>query len=166
MAYFNKVTMIGNLTRDPEVKQSPTGLALCSFGVASNRSFKNKQNGELEKDVCFIDVNFWGNNAEYYGQCLKKGQEVLLEGRLKFNTWQDQGGAKHAKHLIIADRIIPMYPNPDQKPLNTETKQHPTISQSVQRGAQSIGDIITSRLPNHINSSRQEDSAEMDGLPF
>jgi single-strand DNA-binding protein len=114
MAYFNRITMIGNLTRDPEVKQSRTGLTLCSFGVASNRSFKNKQSGEMEKDVCFVDVNFWGNNAEYFGQALKKGREVLLEGRLKFNTWQDQSGAKHAKHLIIADRLIPMYPNPEQ----------------------------------------------------
>ena len=94
MAYLNRVSMIGNLTREPEFKKSTSGLSLLSFGVASNRSFKNKQTGELEKDPCFIDVSIWGNAAEYCGPRLKKGGEVFLEGRLKFNTWQDQSGQR------------------------------------------------------------------------
>lgn len=112
MNYLNRVFMIGNLTRDPEIKQTSNGQTVLNLGIASNRSYKNKQNGVQEKETCFIDVSFWGQAVDFVGQTLKKGSEILVDGRLKFNSWDDQSGNKHNKYTIIADRIIPMFPNP------------------------------------------------------
>ena len=106
MASYNRVVMVGNLTRDPEYKQLPSGQAVCRLGLAVNRSFKNKQSGNAIQEVCFIDIDVWGAQAESCNQYLKKGRPVLVEGRLKFDTWQDQQGGTRSKHSIVADRVL------------------------------------------------------------
>lgn len=105
MASFNRVIMIGNLTRDPEFKQLTSGQAVCKLGLASNRQFKNKQTGSMVQEVCFVDVDVWGPQADVCKQYLQKGRPVLIEGRLKFDSWQDQDGTKRSKHSIVADRV-------------------------------------------------------------
>jgi single-strand DNA-binding protein len=105
MASFNRVIMMGNLTRDPEYKQLSSGQAVCRLGLASNRQFKNKQSGSMVQEVCFVDVDVWGPQAEVCKQYLQKGRPVLVEGRLKLDTWQDQDGTKRSKHSIVADRV-------------------------------------------------------------
>src|SRR5690349_24503797 len=90
MAGFNRVIMIGNLTRDPEYKQLTSGQAVCRLGLASNRQFKNRQSGDLVQEVCYVDVDVWGAQAESCRQYLTKGRPVLVEGRLKLDSWQDQ----------------------------------------------------------------------------
>lgn len=97
--------MMGNLTRDPEHKQLSSGQAVCRLGLASNRQFKNKQTGAMVQEVCFIDVDVWGPQAESCRQYLSKGRAVLVEGRLKLDTWQETDGAKRSKHSIVADRV-------------------------------------------------------------
>ena len=106
MADFNRVIMIGNLTRDPEYKQLPSGQALCRLGLASNRQFKNRQTGNMIQEVCFIDVDVWGAQAESCHQYLQKGRQVLVEGRIKFDSWEDQEGQRRSKHAIVADRVV------------------------------------------------------------
>lgn len=106
MADYNRVIMIGNLTRDPELKTLPSGQPLCRLGIASNRQFRNRQTGAMVQEVCFVDVDVWGNQAESCRQYLQKGRPVLIEGRLKFDTWQDNNGATRSKHSIVADRIV------------------------------------------------------------
>lgn len=106
MASYNRVVMVGNLTRDPEYKQLPSGQAVCRLGLAVNRSFKNKQSGAAVQEVCYIDIDVWGAQAESCNQYLKKGRPVLVEGRLKYDTWQDQQGGTRSKHSIVADRVI------------------------------------------------------------
>jgi len=98
--------MMGNLTRDPEYKQLPSGQALCKLGLASNRQFKNRQTDTVIQEVCFIDVDVWGAQAESCRQYLQKGRPVLVEGRLKFDTWQDNNGQTRSKHSIVADRVL------------------------------------------------------------
>ncbi len=105
MASYNRVIMIGNLTRDPEYKQITSGQAVCRFSLASNRQFKNKQTGSMVQEVCFIDVDVWGPQAESCNQYLQKGRSVLVEGRLKLDSWQDPDGNKRSKHSIVADRV-------------------------------------------------------------
>ena len=105
MANYNRIIMMGNLTRDPEHKQLSSGQAVCRFGLASNRQFKNKQTGTMVQEVCFVDVDVWGPQAESCRQFLSKGRSVLVEGRLKFDTWQEQDGTKRSKHFIVADRV-------------------------------------------------------------
>ncbi len=105
MASFNRVILMGNLTRDPEHKQLSSGQAVCRLGLASNRQFKNKQTGSMVQEVCFVDVDVWGAQAESCRQYLAKGRPVLVEGRLKLDSWQEQDGTKRSKHTIVADRV-------------------------------------------------------------
>ena len=106
MANYNKVIIMGNLTRDPEYKQLPSGQAICKLGLASNRQFKNRQTDSMIQEVCFVDVDVWGPQAESCRQYLQKGRAVLVEGRLKFDTWQDNNGQTRSKHSIVADRVL------------------------------------------------------------
>lgn len=106
MASFNRVIMIGNLTRDPDHKQLASGQAVCRLGLASNRQFKNKQTGNMIQEVCFVDIDVWGAQAESCKQYLQKGRAVLVEGRLKFDSWEDAQGQTRSKHSIVADRVV------------------------------------------------------------
>jgi len=106
MASFNRIIMVGNLTRDPELKQLTSGQAVCRLGLASNRQFKNKQSGSMVQEVCYVDIDVWGPQAESCNQYLQKGNAVLVEGRLKFDTWEDPQGQTRSKHSIVADRVV------------------------------------------------------------
>jgi single-strand DNA-binding protein len=106
MSSFNRVIMAGNLTRDPDYKQLTSGQSVCRLGLASNRQFKNKQSGDMIQEVCYIDVDVWGPQAESCRQYLQKGRPVLVEGRLKLDTWDDANGQKRSKHSIVADRVV------------------------------------------------------------
>ncbi len=105
MASYNRVIMIGNLTRDPELKQLTSGQSVCRFGLASNRQFKNRQTGSNVQEVCFVDIDVWGPQADSCSQYLQEGPQVLIEGRLKFDSWDDAEGNKRSKHSIVADRV-------------------------------------------------------------
>ena len=105
MASYNRVIMMGNLTRDPDYKQLVSGQTVCRLGLASNRQFRNKQTGTMIQEVCFVDIDVWGVQADSCNQYLKKGSGVLVEGRLKFDTWQDNDGQRRSKHCIVADRV-------------------------------------------------------------
>src|SRR3989338_7195677 len=106
MAGYNRIIMVGNLTRDPDLKQLASGQAVCRIGLASNRQFRNRQSGDMVQEVCYIDVDVWGPQAESCNQYLAKGSQVLVEGRLKLDTWQDQDGNSRSKHSIVADRVV------------------------------------------------------------
>ena len=101
---LNKVFVLGNLTRDPELRQTPSGQAVCSFGIATNRFFTDST-GQKQKQVEFHNIVAWGRQAEIINQYLHKGSSILVEGRLQTRSWQDQQGAKHWKTEIIAEKI-------------------------------------------------------------
>ena len=104
MASYNRVIIMGNLTRDPEFKQLTSGQSVCRLGLASNRTFKNRQTGATTQEVCFVDVDVWGAQGENCQKYLQKGRSVLVEGRLKLDTWE-QEGQKRSRHSIVADRV-------------------------------------------------------------
>lgn len=106
MASFNRIILIGNLTRDPDYKQLASGQAVCRLGLATNRQFKNRQTGTVTQEVCFVDIDVWGAQAESCRQYLQKGRSILVEGRLKFDSWQDPQGQTRSKHSIVADRVV------------------------------------------------------------
>lgn len=87
---FNKVILAGNLTRDPELRYTPSGTAIAKFGLALNRKWKDSQSGEMREEVTFVDVDAFGKQAELIGQYVKKGQPLLVEGRLKMDSWEDK----------------------------------------------------------------------------
>lgn len=101
---FNKVILVGNLTRAPELKYtSGKGTPVTKTGIAVNR--KATINGELREEVCFVDLTFWGRTAEIANQYLQKGSKVLIEGRLVYETWQDQNGQNRSKHSITVESM-------------------------------------------------------------
>src|SRR5215217_7238771 len=100
MASLNKVMLIGNLTRDPEIKYTPKGTAVAEVGLAVNRVWSTEQ-GEKREETTFVDVELWGRTAELAGEYLKKGSPVFIEGRLKLDTWEDkQSGQKRSKMRV------------------------------------------------------------------
>jgi len=105
MASYNRVILMGNLTRDPDHRQLASGQAVCRLGLAVNRQFKNRQSESMVQEVCYIDIDVWGAQADHCRQYLQKGRAILVEGRLKYDTWQDQNGQNRNKHSIVADRI-------------------------------------------------------------
>ena len=105
MASFNKVILLGNLTRDPEVRYTPKGSAVCDLGIAVNRSY-TLDSGEKREEVTFVDVVLWSRLAEIAGEYLKKGRPVFIEGRLQLDTWDDkQSGQKRSKLRVIGETM-------------------------------------------------------------
>jgi single-strand DNA-binding protein len=105
MASFNKVLLLGNLTRDPEVRYTPKGSAVADLGIAVNRQY-TLETGEKREEVTFVDVTFWGRTAEIAGEYLKKGRSVFIEGRLQLDTWDDkQSGQKRSKLKVIGEMM-------------------------------------------------------------
>jgi len=105
MASFNKVILLGNLTRDPEVRYTPKGSAVCDLGVAVNRQY-TLDSGEKREEVTFVDVVLWSRLAEIAGEYLKKGRPVFIEGRLQLDTWDDkQSGQKRSKLRVIGETM-------------------------------------------------------------
>lgn len=100
MANFNKVILAGNLTRDPELRYTPKGMAIAKIGLAINRRWKNEA-GETKEEVTFVDVDAFGRQAEVIGQYLKKGQPFLVEGRLKLDQWEDKNTHQKQSKLKV-----------------------------------------------------------------
>ncbi len=103
MASFNKVFLMGNLTRDPELRYTASGAGVTSFGLAVNRKYK--QGDDLKEEVCFIDITVWGKQGENCTEYLNKGSAVFLEGRLQFRTWETDDGQKRSKLDVVANNV-------------------------------------------------------------
>src|SRR5512135_2753112 len=103
MASYNRVILAGNLTRDPELRYTPKGTAVAEIGIAVNRSWKD-ESGQMQEEVTFVDVAAYGRQAEVIGQYLKKGRPLLVEGRLKLDSWDDkQTGQKRSKLRVVLE---------------------------------------------------------------
>jgi single-strand DNA-binding protein len=105
MADFNKVIIIGRLTRDPQLKFTPQNMAICEFGVATGRKYKTAS-GEEREESTFVDCTLWGKGGEIFQKYMAKGRQVLLEGRLKFDQWEDKnGGGKRSKLTVVVENF-------------------------------------------------------------
>ena len=125
---FIKIDAIGNLTRDPELRVTPKGTAICQFGIAANKKWKD-ESGQEREDVCFVDVEAWGKQAETIAKHFSKGKPIYIHGALKLDTWEDkQSGQKRSKHKIVLASFefiggreekggqAPVSPAPDPRP--------------------------------------------------
>lgn len=100
---YNKVVLVGNLTRDIELRYSQAGMAIAKTAIATSRKFTS--NGEKKEEVMFIDITFFGRSAEVANQYLRKGSKILVEGRLQFDQWVDQNGGKRSKHSVAVETM-------------------------------------------------------------
>src|SRR3954466_12461682 len=105
MASLNKVMLIGNLTRDPELRVTPKGTAICQFGLAVNRQFKD-ESGATRDETTFVDIEAWGKQGETVAKYLTKGRPLFVEGRLKLDTWDDKTtGQKRSKMKVVLENF-------------------------------------------------------------
>lgn len=104
MANFNKVILLGNLTRDVELRHTQSGMALAKLGMAVNRKWS--QNGEQKESTCFVDLTAWGRQAEVLSQYVSKGSQLFIEGRLEYSTWEaKEGGGKRSKLEVVVENF-------------------------------------------------------------
>ena len=104
MPSLNRVFLMGNLTRDPELRFIPSGTAVAEFGMAINRVYTSRD-GEKKEDVCFVDIVTWGKTAENCDNYLSKGSPVFVEGRLQYDSWETGDGQKRSRLRVVADRV-------------------------------------------------------------
>ncbi len=109
MFSLNRAQVIGNLTRDPEIKNLPSGQSVCTFAVATNRRWKDKD-GNTKEDTQYHEVTIWGRLGELASQMLSKGKKVYVEGRLQTNSWEAADGSKRSRTEIVAESFIPLSP--------------------------------------------------------
>jgi len=155
MANLNKVMLIGNLTRDPEVRYTPSGKAVADISLAINRVWNNDQ-GQKQEETTFVDVTLWGRQAELAQQYLTKGRGVYIEGRLQMDSWDDkETGKKRTKLKIVGDNLQFL---PDGRGGNTggggapqQQRSGPPQQQRPQQGA---------------SAAHAEDFQEEDDIPF
>lgn len=116
---FNKVMLLGNVTRDPELKYTPTGKAVVSFGLAMNSRYLDRQSNEWKDKAEFIDVVFWEKKAEMVSEKILKGDKVYVEGSLQTRSWEDKNGTKHYKTEVRGDEFSPMKDRREDKGYNS-----------------------------------------------
>jgi single-strand DNA-binding protein len=104
MASYNRIIIVGNLTRDPQLSYTPANTAVCKFGIATNRKFKDRE-GNTREEVCFVDCTVFGRAGETFNQYMGKGRSVLLEGRLSLNQWTTPEGDKRSKHEVVVENF-------------------------------------------------------------
>jgi len=162
---FNKVILVGNLTRDCELRYLPSGSAVCTTGIATNRKFKNQQ-GEQKEEVCFIDITFFGRTAEIANQYLGRGKKVLVEGRLKLDQWTDQNGGKRSKHSITVDNLQMLGGRDDNQSGSYESssQQNNYGSQAPQQGYQKQQQQPQANKP--VGNEIPDIDIDEDEIPF
>jgi single-strand DNA-binding protein len=133
MANLNRVLLIGNLTRDPELRYTPKGTAVVDIGLAVNRVYSG-EDGEKKEETTFVDVTFWGRQAEIAGQYLKKGRPVFIEGRLQLDTWDDkQTGQKRSRLRVVCENMQLLGSRPEAEGSPSTPRRSPGSSAPPQR---------------------------------
>jgi single-strand DNA-binding protein len=135
MANLNRVLLIGNLTRDPEVRYTPKGTAVADIGLAVNRIY-SAEDGEKKEETTFVDVTLWGRQAEIAGQYLKKGRPVFIEGRLQLDTWDDkQTGQKRSRLRVVSEnmQLLGSRPESEGSPSPGTVRRGPSPSTPAQK---------------------------------
>lgn len=173
---YNKVILVGNLTRDIELRYSQGGMAIANAGLATSRKFT--VNGEKKEEVCFVDITFFARSAEIANQYLRKGSKILVEGRLNFDQWVDQNGQKRSKHSVVVETMqmldtkgtaqagVDEYATPQQMMQPNQGYQQPSYQQpSYQQQPQSYQKpSVQQQMPS--NSSIPVIDIDEDEIPF
>ena len=131
MASMNHVLLMGNLTRDPDVRQLAVGGTICKFGLAVNRRYQTRS-GEDREETCFVDIDVFGRQAETVGQYLNKGRPVLVEGRLRQDRWEDRNTGQKMSRLVVVAQRVQFLGRPDRESSNRHPEQHPQPSQEAE----------------------------------
>jgi len=138
---YNKIILVGNLTRDIELRYSQSGSAIANAAIATSRKFTS--NGEKKEEVCFVDLTFFGRSGEIANQYLKKGSKILVEGRLNFDTWVDNTGAKKSKHSVIVESMQMLDSKPAEQNQQPQQQQQNYQQQQAPQQSYNAGNVPT-----------------------
>lgn len=158
MPSYNLVILMGHLTREPELRTSPNGTAICNIGLAINRNWKD-QNGNTQSEVTYVDVTVFQRSAEYCARYLRKGSAVLVEGRLHLEQWEDRNGGGKRSRLTVVANAIRMIGDP-----NNQQQQYTQQPQYTQGGYQQ--QYTTQQPPQPRFTKEDEPYNVEDDLPF
>lgn len=144
---YNRVVLLGNLTRDIELRYTQNGMAIAKTGIATNRRYKT-QAGEQKDEVCFIDITLFGRAAEIANQYLSKGRKVLVEGRLIYEQWVDASGQKRSKHSIAVDNLQMIGSRDENSFEPSSTKEEQKSSSNLDSNSKEMPEIdIDDEIP-------------------
>lgn len=162
---LNKVTLIGNLTRDPEMRYTPTGTAVCTFGIATNRSWTPADGGERQEEVEYHRIVAWSKLAEICSQLLYKGRKVYVEGRLQTRKWQSQDGQERETTEIVIDNMIALGSPKEgasyqqEESATSEAKQVEEVKSSTPKAEKSASKPAP-------KPAKEEEEVNVDDIPF
>ena len=156
MASYNKVILMGNLTRDPEVKFLSSGTAVANFGLAMNESYTDQQTGERKDVPCFVDIEAWGRQAEIVGEYFSKGRPILIEGSLRYDSWEAEDGTKRNRLKVRLQRFQFVGRRDDNESGGGYTDAQPAAGSGQAAAYQDAPAPATSEAP----------SATEDDIPF
>lgn len=155
---FNKIILVGNMTRDIELRYSQGGMAIAKTAIATSRKFTS--NGEKKEETCFVDITFFGRSAEVANQYLKKGSKILVEGRLNFEQWVDQQGQKRSKHSVTVETMQMLDSKGDSQSggYNAPTSNGSADSYPAPAMEYKIGDTVVTKeaYENYYASQNQQ----------
>ena len=155
MINLNRATIIGNATRDPELRTTPNGRSVTGFAVATNRRWRD-QSGETKEEVQYHEIVAWGKLAEIVSQIIKKGSKVYVEGRLQTRTWEGQDGARRERTEIIAENVIGLGPRGEVSEDLEATINQDTADQKPKESEKSA----------KKEEKTEEDEINLDDIPF
>jgi single-strand DNA-binding protein len=165
---LNKVMLIGNTTRDPELRSTPSGQSVASFGLATNRAWKDQNSGERKSSAEFHNIVAWGKLAEICGQYLRKGSKVYVEGRLQTRSWQGQDGNKRYSTEVVMENMIML----DRKPQGATPFQSASPASSNAGGPNRDEQTPAKPAPPQpeeiptIQIDENQDEVRIEDIPF
>lgn len=168
---YNKVVMVGNLTRDIELRYMPNGAALAKGAIATSHRYKT-QTGEQKDEVCFLDFNIFGRSAEVANQYLRKGSKVLLEGRLVFEQWTAQDGSNRSKHALRVDSMKMLDSKADSQNMGQDNQvgynnpQNSYNQPQQNAGQNSYGGMNSQAMQKAPEQNIPEIDIDDDEIPF
>ncbi len=164
---INKAIILGNATRDPEVRVTPNGRSVANFGVATNRRWKN-QDGQIQEDTQFHDVVVWGKLAEIIGQIVKKGTKIYVEGRLQTRSWQAPDNSKRYRTEIVMENFVPMSPRSDEAQIAADqpSQQDVPLAKGPQEPKTAKSKDQKSLKDQTPSADGDPDAIDLDEIPF
>jgi len=167
MQSLNKALIVGNLTRDPEMRYTPNGQAVCSFGVATNRRWRNKD-GNLQEQAEFHNLVAWGKLAEIVTQIFHKGSRIYAEGRLQTRSWEGQDGAKRQRTEIVLENFIPLTPKGATPAAEGEIEEFPAPGKAKKEEKPAPKKTAEKKPSKKAEKEEKTDEEEinLDDIPF
>jgi len=165
MLNLNRAQVLGNLTRDPEMRYTPNGQAVTSFSVATNRRWNNRETGEMQEQVEFHNIVVWGKQAEAVTPMLKKGGPVFVEGRIQTRSWEGQDGVKRYRTEIVADSVIVLGGRSGGAPMAHENPAEDVVQ--IQDDAKPAEKPKNEpKADNKKDGSKEVEEIDIEDIPF